>query len=99
MNIKHWDNTKKFGPVSDTGAVGIIVVLPVQPERMKERRQTLHDQKDGHSENGKQAEHRHQEYDPKNCVHFKSYSHHHGPQHLWQLCERKEHEHHPCKEL
>lgn len=62
----------------------------MQPEGMKECRQTLHYQKDRHSENGKQAKHRYQEYNSEAVVHSKSYSHHHGPQHLWQLCESRE---------
>lgn len=35
------------------------IILPVQPEGMKEGRQALHYQEDGHSENCKKAKHRH----------------------------------------
>lgn len=83
MNIKHWDNSKHTGHVSDTSTLAVTVILPVQPEGMKECRQTLHHQEDGHSENSKQAKHRHQEQNPETGVHSQSNSHHHGPQHLW----------------
>lgn len=45
------------------------VVLPVQPEGMKECRQPLHHQEDGHSENGEQAKHGYQEQNPQTGVH------------------------------
>lgn len=69
MNIKHWDNPKHIGPVSNTSTLAVTVILPVQPEGMKECRQTLHYQEDGHSENGKQAKHGNQEQNPKTGVH------------------------------
>ena len=58
------------------------VILPVQSEGMKECRQALHHQEDGHSENGKQAEHWHQEQNPEMGVHLKTNPHHHAPKHL-----------------
>lgn len=36
-------------------------IVPVQTEGVKERRQTLHYQQDGHSEHSKEAKHWHQE--------------------------------------
>lgn len=61
MNIKCRDLSNDFVPVNDIRTLVFTVILPVQPEGMKECRQTLHYQEDGHSENGKQAKHRHQE--------------------------------------
>lgn len=65
-------------------------VLPVEAEGVKKGGQAFHHHEDGHGEDSEEAKHGHQEQDAHHRVHAEADVHHHGPQHLGELCERRE---------
>lgn len=59
---------------------------PVQSECVQEGRQTLHNEKNGHSENSKEKKDEGQQDEASEASRRKANAHHHRPQHLRQLC-------------
>lgn len=62
---------------------------PVQSQGMKERREALHDQKDGYCQNGKYGKNDKDPNESSPASQAKADVHHHGPEHLRQFCKSK----------
>lgn len=62
--------------------------LPVQSQCMQEGWQAFHNEKNGNCENSKEVKDYGQKYEASEASARKANVHHHGPQHLRQLCAR-----------
>lgn len=61
----------------------------MQPEGMQKGRETLHDEKDGYREDGEDGKNDEDPDEPSPASKAKADAHHHGPEHLRQLCGSK----------
>lgn len=62
---------------------------PVQPERVQEGGEALHDEQDADRAHSEAAEDEGQQYEAPEAPGGQADAHHHGPQHLRQLCVRQ----------
>lgn len=49
--------------------------------------QPFHNEKNNNCENSEDVKYYGQKDEASKAARIKAYAHHHGPQHLWQLCE------------
>lgn len=69
-----------------SGVKFVLELHPVQSEGVEKRGEPLHDEENGHREDSEEEEHDGEQNEAKKTSAGETDVHHHGPQHLRQLC-------------